>query len=380
MDAVTINDGVWEELVQATNGAVNLCFQCGTCSAICPWSLLKEDYNIRKIIRDAQCNSGTSSRVWDCTTCAQCEVTCPHGVDITKVVRVVRGRAFRERKAPKEFGSLFWAMFWDGNPYRLPPSKRMAWTRGERLPDHDGTKDFLLYFGDEYCYEQRAMKVARSLVRVLNKAGVNYGTLGGDESTLGSPVSESGYGPFFDDIMNENAKKFAGKGVKEVVSLSPHDFHVLKNEYPRAGGTFGARHILQVVKDLLDGGKLKFTNEVRETVAYHDPCYLGRRNAVFDAPRDILNAIPGLKLAEFPNNRYDALCCGGGGGRMWLDTPAEERFSNLRMKEAAGTDATVVATSCPYCIINFEDSAKFLKMKGVKVMDVLELVNTALGG
>ena len=376
---VTIDDGLWEELVRATGGAVNLCFQCGACSAACPWSRVRSDYNVRMILREAQCNAGDGSQLWRCTTCAQCEVTCPHGVNITKVIQVLRDRALKKRLGPREFNGLLWSVFWNGNPYKLPPSQRMAWAKGKALPAFNPDREFLLYFGDDYCYDQRGGRVARALLHLLEKGGVDYGTLGEDETGLGQVVAEVGHVPFFNDVVAGNAKKFNEMKVKEIVCLSPHDLHVLRQDYPRAGTTFRARHVLQLVKELLDSGRLTLSREVKATVAYHDPCYLGRRNGVFDEPREILRRIPGLTLVEFPSNRHDALCCGGGGGRMWLDTPAEERFSNLRMKEAAGTTATIVATGCPLCIINFEDSVKNLKMPALRVMDVLEIVSLAAG-
>ena len=377
---IIIDDALWNELIKATDGAIGLCYQCGTCSASCPWSIIKNDssYNVRKIIREAQCNIKNGEGIWLCSMCAQCEVNCPHAVPITKIIRTLRDYAFKERKAPEEFNSIFWALFWDGNPYRLPPSRRTAWTKGETLPVYDETKEFLLYFGNDYSYEQRSNRVARTLIQILKKANVNFGTLGDNETCFGSTTHEIGNIPYFKETVRENAKKLNDLKVKEVVSISPHDFDVLKNYYPNFGATFKATHILQIIKELLERGNLKLTKEINETVAYHDPCYLGRKNKIFDEPRDILNKIPGLKLVEFPHNRYDSLCCGGGGGRMWLDTEPEERFSNLRVKEASELNVNIIATSCPYCVIMFEDSSKYLKMKNLKVFDVLELVKMAL--
>ena len=373
---IELNDELWNELIEASDGAVAMCYQCGTCSAICPWEFIKLDssYNIRKIIRNAQCDIYDNQEVWQCTTCGQCEVSCPHGVPIVKIIQTLKNYAFKNREAPEEFNSIFWALFWDGNPYKLPPSNRGAWTKNGALSEYNDKKEFLVYFGNEYSFEQRSIKTARALLSLFKKAEVSFGAFGEKETCLGSVAKEIGHAAYFNEIKTDRTKTLDELSVETIVTISPHDYDVLKNDYQINGEV---KHVLEVIKDLIDSGRLKLSREVNRTVAYHDPCYLGRRNDIYDLPRDILEAVPGINLVEFPNTRDNALCCGGGGGRMWLETPPEERFSNQRLKEAADIEVNSIITSCPYCVINFEDSAKYLKMKDCQVLEVIELVNMA---
>jgi Fe-S oxidoreductase len=211
---------------------------------------------------------------------------------------------------------------------------------------------------------------------ILNKAGVSFGILGDKESCCGESIRKTGSEKVFKDLAKANIKTFIDSGVKKIIVSSPHCYHTFKNEYPEFMVNFEVVHITQYVLELIKEGRLTLTGEFDKVVTYHDPCYLGRHNAVYDEPRDLLNKVNSLTLVEMESNRKQSLCCGGGGGRIWMDTPQEERFSDLRIKQAQAVGAQVLATSCPYCITNFEESRLNLELEAVlEVKDIAEIIS-----
>jgi Fe-S oxidoreductase len=219
-------------------------------------------------------------------------------------------------------------------------------------------------------------KVAVATANILNRAGVSFGILGDKESCCGESIRKTGSEKVFKDLAKANIKTFIDSGVKKIIVSSPHCFHTFKNEYPEFMVNFEVVHITQYVLELIREGRLTLTGEFDKVVTYHDPCYLGRHNAVYDEPRDLLNKVNSLTLVEMESNRKQSLCCGGGGGRIWMDTPQEERFSDLRIKQAQAAGAQVLATSCPYCITNFEESRLNLEVEAVlEVKDIAEIIS-----
>jgi Fe-S oxidoreductase len=213
----------------------------------------------------------------------------------------------------------------------------------------------------------------------LNKLGTDFGILGSEEKCCGEAVRKAGYEDTFQSLVHSNINTFSSNGVKTVVVTSPHCFHTFKNEYPEFGGEFQVIHIAQYLAQLIDQGKLKFSKELNKKVMYSDPCYLGRHNGVYDEPRMVLQSIPGLELIEFPDSREDALCCCGGGGRIWMDTVKEERFSNIRVEQAIEKGVDVIAVACPYCFLNYRDSVLTMgKEESIQVKDISELVAEAM--
>jgi Fe-S oxidoreductase len=199
-----------------------------------------------------------------------------------------------------------------------------------------------------------------------------------DEPCCGEAVRTAGQEAYLADLVEATTKRFKEAGVRRLVAVSPHCLDMFRTHYPPWEG-FRPLHYTEYLAELVEAGRLRFTRELPGVVAYHDPCYLGRRHGIYDPPRQLLAAIPGLTLVELPLSREDALCCGGGGGRMWLETHPGERFGDLRMREAQGTGAEWLATSCPFCILCLEDSAKVLGIERPKVADVTELAVRALG-
>lgn len=378
-DAITLDDALWERVMEATHGAVAPCFQCGVCTATCPWGQLQDEpVNVRRLMHRAQIGiEQEDGAMWWCTTCRACEELCPRGVPIADVMVALRDLAWKDHSVPKGVSSVMWAMYWDGNPWRRPPTQRTGWSKGVDAPRFSQASDILFYVGCTPSYDSRSQKVARALVRIFGEAGVTFGTLGEQEPCCGDAAYGLGQHDYLRQIIEANTRFFAEEGVGTVVTTSPHCYDMFANHYPKDSG-LKPLHYTQYLAALIDEGKLTFEKPFEATLTFHDPCYLGRANGVYDEPRAVLSAIPGVNLVEMQRARADALCCGGGGGRMWIDTKAGERFADLRVADVTETGAEILVTACPHCIACLEDS---LKMAGspVRVMDVAEVVAEALG-
>jgi len=377
----TFDDAAWEHLFQATRGAFAPCFSCGACTATCPWGLVGDgSLPVREVVRGVQLGvpPDSAETLWRCTTCAACLAGCPRGVDIPEGMVRLRSYAWRRGVVPRGLHGVLWAVHWDSNPYRQPPSHRARWARGLDVPEFRPESEVLYYVGCTASYDRRLQKVARSLVSILHHSGVSFGTLGERERCCGESLYVLGHEAYLRRYVEEHAKFLAETGVRTLVTTSPHCYDMFRRFYPDLTGDFQPLHYTKYLASLLEQGRLRFTREVRARVTYHDPCYLGRRHGIYEEPRRLLAAIPGVELVEMPQNREQALCCGGGGGRMWVETPAEERFANLRVQQAAQTGAEVLATACPHCVLCLEDSLKVVGVQGLRVLDVAELVAQAL--
>ena len=377
-EVITLDDALWERVMEATHGAVAPCFQCGVCTATCPWGLLQEEpVNVRRLMHRAQIGiEQEDGAMWWCTTCRACEELCPRGVPIAEVMVALRDLAWKDGGVPKGVSSVMWAMYWDGNPWRRPPTQRTGWSKGVDVPRFSQACDVLFYVGCTPSYDSRSQKVARALARIFGEAGVTFGTLGEREPCCGDAAYGLGQHDYLRQIIEANTRLFAEEGVSTLVTTSPHCYDMFANHYPKDSG-LKPLHYTQYLAALIDEGKLRFERPLEAKLTFHDPCYLGRANGVYDEPRAVLSAIPGVTLVEMQRSRADALCCGGGGGRMWIDTKAGERFADLRVADVAETGADILVTACPNCIACLEDS---LKMAGsaVRVMDVAEVVAEAL--
>ncbi len=380
-DAIIVDDELWEELIALTDGAASACFQCGACTAICPWGLVKaETVSVRTLMRQAQLGlSNANDSLWLCTSCAQCEAYCPRGVPIIEVIRGLRYLAWQRRHTPRGLPSVLWSVYWNNNPWSQPPSQRTLWAKNLDLPTYDAAQhEILLYVGCTASYDQRVQRVARSVVRLLNAAGVQFGVLGDDEPCCGEAVLNVGHKPYFQEIAQQTAQVFRERGVTRLVTISPHCYDVFKNHYPQLNESLTPIHYTQYLATLVEDSRLPLIRTVALKVTYHDPCYLSRHNGEVEAPRRVLQAIPGVELVEMKHAGSETLCCGGGGGRIWLETAAGERFSDIRVKEALATDASVLASACPFCIVCLEDSVKSQKIQTLAVMDIAEIAAQAL--
>lgn len=380
---LTIDHSAWERVSQATGGAANPCFQCAACTAVCPWGEVRGDgVSIHRLIRAAQLGiEGEEDLLWLCTTCGACETLCPRGVDITRVVLGLRQLSWQQRTTGEGLASVLWNVLGDGNPWGAPPSRRMEWAQGLTLEPYTADHDFLYYTGCTGAYDPRSQRIAKSLVEVFARSGCSFGSLKEDEPCCGDAAWSLGDLAFLRHTAARNVERFAEAGVHKLVSTSPHCNHLFATVYPQEGAEFTALHYSELLANLLEEGRLDWARDGdpgRVRVAYHDPCYLGRKTGIFDAPRQVLAAVPGIELIEFEANREQAVCCGGGGGRMWQETRVEDRFGNARMDEAAALAVDAVVTACPHCVTCFQDAHTSTGKRAPPVFDLAEVVASGL--
>ncbi len=360
------------------------CIQCGKCTGGCPVSY-KTALNIRDVIyhllaSDNGFELDGFEELWDCTTCNTCTSRCPKEVNPMEMMIALRSVVVEGGRIPNTVKVALQSVFTQGNPLTFSREDRDAWTADlaiRRLSDDPGA-EYLFFVGCTPSYDPRIQKVSRTLVRVLDKAGVDFGILGREESCCGSEVRRLGEAGLFEMLVEENLELWHGYGIKKVVTVSPHCYNTLKNDYP--DGALELMHYAELMAGLLQDDRLTFQGEVGKTVTYHDPCYLGKHNQIFDAPRTILKSIPGLNLVEMDRSRERSLCCEGGGGRMWLEgTNIEERLAHQRVQQAIDVGAEILATACPFCVLTLEDAVKIRGLEEqIQVMDILELVAQVL--
>jgi len=328
--------------------------------------------------------------MWYCTTCRACMEECPVYVNGIDIIRGIRTGVIEEgTQVPPGVIRALEAIYKYGNPWERAPAKRGEWTEGLRVKDLSQGEEapLLLYVGCTASYDARLQEVARSLCMLLQEAGVDFGILGAEEPCCGEPARRLGEDGLFEEVVTQNVELFSGLKIEGVVTLSPHAFHSFKNEYPPLGRRLNLplegwriRHFSQLLVELIREGRIPLKRGVRRVVTYHDPCYLGRHNGVYEEPRDILRAIPGIELREMPRSKSRSLCCGGGGGRMWFEAEEEGKIAELRVKEAAETGAEVIATACPFCLAMLTDAVKTAGLEDkLQVKDISELVIEATG-
>jgi Fe-S oxidoreductase len=370
--------------IKANGGeAFNRCYQCGLCDAVCPWNRLI-NFSMRKIVRQATfgLTDIESEDIWRCTTCGSCPQQCPR--DVRQIESGISLRRLATEygifpKAVKALRSVSANLVGSGNPMGEDRQARADWAKDLSVKPFAEGMEILYFPGCYLSYDPRLKKVAKATASILNHAGIDYGILGTKENCCGESIRKTGNEELFKRLARENIKTFIENGVKKILVSSPHCYHTFKNEYSEFMVNFEVIHISEFILELIDAGRLELTKEYNRQVTYHDPCYLGRHNSIYDEPRQVLNNIPGLKLVEMPDSRKKSLCCGGGGGRIWMETVKGERFSDLRVEQAVGVGAEVLVTACPYCITHFEDSRLILEdSESLEVKDITEVIQEAI--
>jgi Fe-S oxidoreductase len=357
------------------------CIQCGKCTGGCPVAR-KTTLNIRSLIYhmlvDPEMNVDAHPELWDCTCCFTCVERCLKDVEPAELVIALRGQLVESGRIPDTIGTALMAIFRQGNPVGIAREDRAAWAGELEIKAAQEGCETLYFVGCIPSYDQRAQSVARALAQALTAAGVDFGTLGTDESCCGNEVRRMGESGLFEMLVEENSELIHSTGVSRIVTTSPHCFNTFKNEYGLDG--IETLHYTQFIAKLIEEEKLRFSDKVEKTVTYHDPCFLGKQNHIFDEPRAILQAIPGVKLVEMDRSRERSLCCEGGGGRMWSEgTNLEERLAFQRVQEAADIGAEILAVACPFCLLTLEDAVKVQGLEErLKVMDIMELVDLGL--
>ncbi len=374
---------VIDEINEAGGDVFKLCFQCGLCDTVCPWNKVRT-FSMRKLIREAAfgLSEVEGEDIWRCTTCGICPAQCPRGVKQIDMAVALRRVATEYELFPPSVKSARTArasLISEGNPLQGDRQKRADWAKELSIKPYAEGMEALYFVGCYLSYDPRMKKVATATANILKKAGVEFGILGNKESCCGESIRKTGSEEVFKTLAKENIKTFIDNGVKKIIVSSPHCYHTFKNEYPEFMVNFEVVHINQYLLELMADGRLELKGEFPKRVTYHDPCYLGRHNGIYDEPREVLTKIPGLELVEMEDHGKNSLCCGGGGGRIWMDTPKEERFSDIRLRQANEVGAQVLATSCPYCITNFEESRLNLSFEEVmEVKDITEIISELL--
>jgi len=361
---------------------VNWCMQCGLCTNLCPWRLVpgetSEKFNIRHMQRLGQMGmEGFEDEhiLFACTTCSMCQSNCPRGVKIVDNVRAMRASIVGAGMAPANLRPILGSAHANGNPWSGPREKRTAWQQGLDVPTFGPDTEYFFFVCCHSCYDPRSTKVAQSIVKLLKAAGVSFGVIGNEESCCGESMRKLGDEELFQKLAQSNIELFNAKGVKKIITTSPHCLWTFTQEYPELGGQWEVIHYTELLAQCVEAGRLKLSAKGSKKVAFHDPCYLGRHSGVFDAPRQLLERAVDGGAVELSRSRELSLCCAGGGGRIWAEVPMGERFGELRVADALDKGADVLATACPYCMNMLIDACNSLgKQEQLEIAELSELL------
>jgi Fe-S oxidoreductase len=412
--ASRVEDLTWKQMLDGYT-----CTECGRCRVVCPTALTGKPLDPKIFIGDVRdavyeatpgilAASSASERgsgdgaahprkdliggwisedtIWACTMCGFCTTACPVFIipAVDKIAEMRRYLVLDKAEFPKEVQNAFRGMETNGNPWNIAAASRSDWAKG--LPvatlgeaEAEGKAvEVLFWVGCAGSYEDRAKRVSKALVEILESAGVSFAILGNEETCTGDSARRMGNEYLFQMLAQQNVETLNGHKVKKIVTNCPHCMNCLKNEYGDFGGDYEVVHGSQLVSQLIQAGRVKMATPIPETITFHDPCYLGRYNGAYDAPRDILRAIPGLELTELERSRERGLCCGAGGGRMWMEEKLGSRINQERMKEIAASGASSVGVSCPFCMVMIGNAKDEIGV-ATQPFDVLELARRAMG-
>jgi Fe-S oxidoreductase len=388
------------------------CTECGRCEASCPAHLSGKLLSPRQIIiklRDQAAGetplAGTRSEkrpimgaavtaeeIWACTTCVACVEACPVYIDpLTKILELRRNEVMMQDRYPDTFADVFNGVTRRGNPWNQHSSSRLEWARGLPIRTMAEARaagkpvEYLLWIGCSAAFDPRNQRIARSLVEILEKARISWAVLGEEETCTGDPARRMGHEYLYQVQARQNIETLSAYQVTKILTLCPHCFNCLGNEYPALGGKYTVVHHVQLLHELLETGRIKLSNRLEARVAYHDSCYLGRHNGIYDAPRAILQQIPGLELIEMKQSRETGMCCGSGGGLMWVEEEPGKRVNERRVAQVQeafasaprGLERRLLASACPFCMTMLEDGLAASKTD-VQEKDIAELVAEAL--
>ena len=376
------------------------CLKCGRCQEACPANISGMDYSPRDLVQmfrkgmnealltgDAKPDDDLLGKVvpenysWQCTTCGACIVKCPVFINpVDEVVDLRRFQALTSGKLPKSISDLLRNFERQANPWGIPADQKMDWAKELNVRElAEGDEVDVLYFvGCAAAFDQRNKKVARAFVKLMQKANIDFGVLGFDEMCCGETARRMGHEYMFQEFAKQNIETFGKIKFKRIVTACPHCFNTLKNEYPQMGGDYKVMHYTELLAEANLPVPGANGNGVHGKVTYHDSCYLGRYNNIYNQPRDLL-AKSGAEHVEMARKMEDSFCCGGGGGGMWMETDVNTRINHRRLQDALDAKADVVATACPYCMIMFEDAIKSKSLgEKVKTMDIAEVLEKQL--
>ena len=395
-----IQDFTWKHLLD-----LYTCTVCGRCHADCPAQLSGKPLSPREVILNLKehllevgpellsgkaetsaANPGTAmigevvteEVIWECTTCRACQEVCPVSIEqMAKIIDMRRNLVLERASMPETAEGALRSIEARGHPWRGTTATRTDWAEGldVKILAEDSDIDILFWVGCTSELEDRSMKVSQAVAKLMKLAGTKFGILGTEESCCGEPARRLGNEYLFQIQAQKNIELLKNYNIKKIVTACPHCYNTIKNEYPQFGGDFEVIHHTEFIADLLKGNKLRITKGNGGIVTYHDSCYLGRYNDIYQPPRQILNNLADVSVVEMERNREKGFCCGGGGGLMWIEERVGRRINELRTEQVMETGAQIVATACPYCLQMFEDGIKAKAAEEIlKVMDIAELV------
>lgn len=383
------------------------CTECGRCQDLCPAWNTEKPLSPKKLIIDLKNNmyrnkeamlagkldevtpviddNVTENVIWACTSCRACEIACPVFIEHTdKIYDIRRNLVMMESKFPAEVQTVFKNMETNYSPWAFAAADRANWSEGLNIKTmaevgNANSVDVLLWVGCAGSFDDRNKKVLKAFVNILNKANVKFAILGSEEQCTGDAARRIGNEYLFQTLATANIETMNRYGVKKVVTACPHCFNTIKNEYKDFGGQYEVTHHSQFIAGLIKDGKIKPSQSLNETVTFHDSCYLGRWNSIYEQPRAILSSVPGTKLVEMKNNHDQSMCCGAGGGRMWMEETIGKKVNVTRTEQALNTGAKVIAASCPFCMTMMSDGIKTKdKVAEVKVLDIAEIIDQSI--
>ena len=395
--STSLQNFTWKELLDGYACAI-----CGRCTNSCPAYLSgkplspmhlmhnMKDYLLRVgpgVIygSTAQALIGdviTEEVIWDCTICRACQEECPVMVEHTNLIIDLRRHLVEQSRVSPNVAKALESMRLLGNPWEQPQSGRLDWAEGRRVKlIRDKEKVEVLYWvGCAGAYDPRSRDISLAMVRLLDEAGINYALLGTEERCCGDPARRMGEEGLFQMLACSNIEVLKKYSFKRILTHCPHCYNMLKNEYPQLGAQFEVVHHSQFLLELIRSGRIKPQEGPELRLTFHDPCYLGRYNGMYDLTRQVLQAIPKTTMVEMKLNRGKAMCCGAGGGQIWIQSEKGRRIEDMRFEQVQEVNVQVVATACPYCTIMLDVAAKIKEPTGrIKVMDIAELVVKALG-
>ena len=333
----------------------------------------------------------TEEEIWACTTCRNCEDQCPvMNEHVDKIIDLRRYLVLTEGKMDAEAQRAMTNIERQGNPWGLNRKERETWRQGDDEVTVPTVKEkskageefeYLFWVGSMGSYDNRSQKIAISFAKLMNEAGISFAILGNKEKNSGDTPRRLGNEFVFQEMATKNIEEFEKAGVKKIVTIDPHAYNTFKNEYPDFGLQAEVYHHTELLAQWVKEGRLKPVHAIEETVTYHDSCYLGRYNEVYEAPRDILKAIPGVNLVEMARNRETGMCCGAGGGLMWMEETTGSRINVARTEQALAVQPSIIGTGCPYCLTTISDGTKAKEVEEkVQTLDVTEILERSVIG
>jgi len=393
----TFSDFTWKHLLDFCT-----CTECGRCTDNCPANAVGRPLSPKRLTMDIRdfgyANSSFSGRkalftraipgdiipddvLWSCTTCGACERECPVFIEyIDKILELRRHRVLMESAFPAEIQPVYRNMEIYGNTWGAGAALRNNWATdlNIKILQEERDVDLLYWVGCAGAFDGRAQQVAVAFVNILQAAGINFGVLGSEENCCGDYARRTGNEYLFQMLAKKNIEVMAKYGIQKIVTACPHGFNTLKNEYPQLGGHYEVLHATELIHDLVESGRLPLSKHLPKTITYHDPCYLGRHNDIYDIPRKTLFAVPGVKLIDPEKCRDRSFCCGAGGGHYWM-TSSGKRMNDVRTGQLIEASPEIITTSCPYCLIMLEDGIESKEMKGqIPVKDIIEVISEAI--